>query len=215
MSSASTLISKILRQRGYGTKQSTESSASLSPLFIVGLGNPGSDYVRTRHNIGFMAVDALHDAWGFPAYRAKYDGMMSEGTVDGQKIVLLKPMTFMNESGRSVGPAMRFYKSIPGRLVAIHDELDLPTGAVRCKLGGGNAGHNGLKSIQAHLGTPDFWRMRMGIDHPGSRERVTGHVLGAFTAAEREVVDIAIKRLVEQRAALATLDMKTLEQVTG
>ena len=144
MSSASTLLSRILRQRG------NAGNASHSPLFIVGLGNPGLDYVRTRHNIGFMAVDALHDAWGFPAWRAKYDAMMAEGAVDGQKVILLKPMTYMNESGRSVGPAMRFYKTAPARLIVLHDELDIPLGHVRCKQGGGNAGHNGHQSCQCH-----------------------------------------------------------------
>lgn len=206
MTSASSLLSKILRQRGY----SGGSAASL-PLFIVGLGNPGPDYARTRHNIGFMAVDALHAAWGLPQWRAKYDGMLAEGAVDGQKIILLKPMTYMNESGRSVGPALRFYKVPPARLIVLHDELDIPLGEVRCKQGGGNAGHNGLKSIQAHLGTPDFWRVRLGIGHPGSRERVTGHVLSAFTADERGVVDITLQRLIEQRADLIQLKMKDLE----
>lgn len=206
MTSASSLLSKILRQRGY-----SGGSAASPPLFIVGLGNPGPDYARTRHNIGFMAVDALHAAWGLPQWRAKYDGMLAEGAVDGQKIILLKPMTYMNESGRSVGPALRFYKVPPARLIILHDELDIPLGEVRCKQGGGNAGHNGLKSIQAHLDTPDFWRVRLGIGHPGSRERVTGHVLSAFTADERGVVDITLQRLIEQRADLIQLKMKDLE----
>ncbi len=151
---------------------------------FVGLGNPGADYARNRHNIGFMAADVLGVRWSFPEWRSKFRGLFSEGTVAGQKILLLKPQTFMNLSGESVAAAARFYKIEADRIVVFHDELDLPPGKLRVKTGGGNAGHNGLKSIDAHLGTPDYVRVRLGIGHPGDRDRVHDYVLGDFSKAD-------------------------------
>ncbi len=152
---------------------------------IVGLGNPGEKYARNRHNVGFMAVDAIATAYHFPAWRKKFSGEVTEGRLGGEKVLLLKPMTFMNDSGRSVVEAVRFYRLAPEDVIVIHDELDLAPGRIRVKSGGGHAGHNGLRSIIAHIG-PDFHRVRIGIGHPGSKAAVTGHVLSDFSKADRE-----------------------------
>ena len=152
---------------------------------LVGLGNPGKKYEGNRHNIGFMAIDAIADEYGFAGYREKFQGDLSEGRIGAEKVILLKPKTYMNESGQAVGRAAKFYKIEPSRIVAFHDELDLDPGKVRVKTGGGVAGHNGLKSIKAHLGTPDFLRVRLGIGHPGDKNRVSGYVLSDFAKAEQ------------------------------
>ncbi len=154
-------------------------------LLFVGLGNPGADYARHRHNIGFMAVDAIVRRHSFSPWRAKFQGEVCEGTIAGEKVVALKPMTYMNESGRSVAACAQFYKIEPKDIVVFHDELDLPPAKIRVKTGGGHAGHNGLRSITAHMGA-DFRRVRLGIGHPGSKERVTGWVLGDFAKVDRE-----------------------------
>lgn len=154
-------------------------------LLFVGLGNPGADYARHRHNIGFMAVDAIVRRHSFSPWRAKFQGEVCEGTIAGEKVVALKPMTYMNESGRSVAACAQFYKIEPKDIVVFHDELDLPPAKIRVKVGGGHAGHNGLRSITAHMGA-DFRRIRLGIGHPGSKERVTGWVLGDFAKVDRE-----------------------------
>lgn len=150
---------------------------------FVGLGNPGAQYAFNRHNVGFMAVDVIAAAHGFPAWRKRFQGLTCEGRLGSEQVLLLKPQTFMNESGRSVGEAARFYKIPIGDVVAFHDELDLAPGKVRVKIGGGVAGHNGLKSLTAHLGN-DYMRVRIGIGHPGHRERVIGHVLRDFAKAD-------------------------------
>ncbi|MBP0614852.1 aminoacyl-tRNA hydrolase [Jiella mangrovi] len=155
-------------------------------FLISGLGNPGSKYAGNRHNIGFMAVDEIARQHGFPGFSKKFSGEIAEGMIGGEKVLLLKPLTFMNESGRSVGEAARFYKIEPKDIVVIHDELDLAPGKMRVKTGGGHGGHNGLKSIDAHLGTRDYRRVRLGIGHPGSKERVNPHVLGDFAKVDRE-----------------------------
>ncbi|HMP56364.1 MAG TPA: aminoacyl-tRNA hydrolase [Novosphingobium sp.] len=149
----------------------------------VGLGNPGPQYAMHRHNAGFMAVDAIAEVHGFAPDQKKFLGWLREGRIGGQKVLLLKPATFMNESGRSVAEAMRFYKLEPDALTVFHDELDLAPFKVKVKQGGGTAGHNGLRSIGQHLG-PDFRRVRIGIGHPGHKDRVTGHVLGNYTKTE-------------------------------
>ena len=153
---------------------------------LVGLGNPGADMARHRHNVGFMALDALAAAYGFGAFRqrTRFHGAIAEGSIGEVAALALKPATYMNESGRAVGAAMRFHRLEPGAVVVLHDEVDLAAGKVRAKRGGGVAGHNGLRSIRAHVGA-EFWRVRIGIGHPGERERMTGHVLSDFGAADR------------------------------
>jgi PTH1 family peptidyl-tRNA hydrolase len=151
---------------------------------IVGLGNPGPKYQGNRHNIGFMAVDEIVRRHGFSPWRKRFQGETAEGVLAGEKVLILKPMTYMNESGRSVGEAMRFYDIDPARVIVFYDELDLEPGKVRVKLGGGAAGHNGIRSMIAHCG-PHFVRVRMGIGHPGERGLVQPHVLSDFAKADR------------------------------
>ena len=155
---------------------------------IVGLGNPGAKYEQNRHNIGFMAVDEIARAQGFGPWRAKFQGALSEGVIDGEKVLLLKPETFMNLSGQSVGAAMRFYKLGAGDVVVFHDELDLAPGKLRVKRGGGHAGHNGLRSLHQHIGA-DYERVRMGIGHPGDKRLVSNYVLGDFAKADSAWLD--------------------------
>lgn len=149
----------------------------------VGLGNPGTQYAMNRHNVGFMVLDAMAEIHGFGPVQKKFSGWLQEGRIGTEKILLLKPATYMNESGRAVGEALRFYKLGLDALTVFHDELDLPPFKVKVKRGGGTAGHNGLRSIDQHLG-PDFRRVRIGIGHPGHKDRVTGHVLGNYTKSE-------------------------------
>lgn len=160
---------------------------------LVGLGNPGKDYARHRHNAGFMVLDRIQEQGGFPDWRKKFSGMMSEK--DG--VVLLKPMTYMNLSGQSVGEAARFYKTPPEQIVVFHDELDIAPGDMRIKKGGGSAGHNGLKSITAHLDTPDYWRVRIGIGHPGHRDLVSDYVLSNFSKEDAALVGAVIEKLAD------------------
>jgi PTH1 family peptidyl-tRNA hydrolase len=160
-------------------------------LLLVGLGNPGPKYERNRHNIGFMAVDEIVHRHGFGSYRARFQSLVAEGVLAGEKVLAVKPTTFMNESGRAVGEAMRFYKLSPADVLVIHDELDLVPGKIRLRKGGGLAGHNGLRSINAHIG-PDFPRMRVGIGHPGDKSRVHGHVLSDFAKSESPLIDTII-----------------------
>jgi peptidyl-tRNA hydrolase, PTH1 family len=151
----------------------------------VGLGNPGPQYAMHRHNVGFMAADTLAEVFDFGPVQKKFQGWLQEGRIGGERILLLKPATFMNESGRSVGEALRFYKLGTDALTVFHDELDLAPFKVKVKQGGGTAGHNGLRSIDQHLG-PDFRRVRIGIGHPGHKDRVTGYVLGNYAKAEMD-----------------------------
>ncbi|ESR23178.1 aminoacyl-tRNA hydrolase [Lutibaculum baratangense] len=154
-------------------------------VLFVGLGNPGPRYEGNRHNIGFMAVDAMAERHRFPPWRRRFQGEATEGHVAGIKVTLLKPMTYMNESGQSVGEAMRWLKLQPDEVVVFHDELDLAPGKLRTKTGGGAAGHNGLRSITSHIGA-DFRRVRLGIGHPGVKELVHAHVLSDFAKEERK-----------------------------
>jgi len=151
----------------------------------AGLGNPGPQHALQRHNVGFMALDVIADVHDFGAVQKKFQGWVQEGRLGGEKIVLLKPATFMNESGRSVAEALRFYKLDIAELTVFHDELDLAPFKVKVKTGGGTAGHNGLRSIDSHLG-PDFRRVRIGIGHPGHKDRVLGYVLGNYAKAEQD-----------------------------
>src|SRR5277367_5988407 len=156
-----------------------------TPLLIAGLGNPGADYARNRHNAGFMAVDTIHESYPFGPWRSRFQGFISEGTLAGRKTYLLKPMTYMNDSGLSIGPTMRFFKLPVSALVVIHDEIDLAAAKLKVKTGGGDAGNNGARSITAALG-PDYRRVRIGIGHPGAKHRVSNHVLGNFSKADEE-----------------------------
>ena len=162
---------------------------------LVGLGNPGKAHARQRHNIGFMAIDAIAAAHGFPPFASRHQGRMSQKSLAGKKCILFQPQTFMNESGRALAVLLRFYRLGASAAMVLHDELDLPFGKCRIKQGGGTAGHNGLESLARHIGT-DFWRLRLGIGHPGDKSRVHRHVLSDFAAAERP-------RLAHWLAALA------------
>ena len=167
-----------------------------TPVLIVGLGNPGEQYTRHRHNIGLTIAEELHRHYRFGPWRAKFDGFLSEGALAGRRTYLLKPMTYMNERGVSVGPASRFFKLDPGALVVIHDEIDLAAGKLKVKTGGGDAGHNGLRSITAAIG-PDYRRVRIGIGHPGDKSRVHGHVLENFSKADGEWLVPLVSAMVE------------------
>lgn len=151
----------------------------------TGLGNPGPKYALNRHNVGFMAVDVIAEMYRFGPVQKKFSGWVQEGRIGTHKVLLLKPATFMNESGRAVGEALRFYKLEPDALTVFHDELDLAPFKVKVRMGGGLAGHNGLRSINQHCG-PDFRRVRIGIGHPGAKERVHGHVLGNYGKSEMD-----------------------------
>jgi PTH1 family peptidyl-tRNA hydrolase len=153
-------------------------------LLIVGLGNPGPDYAGHRHNVGFMALDAIHRRHGFGPWRRRFQSDTDEGTSGGEKVLLLKPLTYMNDSGRAVGEAMRFYKLAPSDVLVIHDEVDLPPGKMRMKVGGGAAGHNGLRSVTGAIGD-GYRRMRIGVGHPGIKEMVPRYVLHDFAKADR------------------------------
>ena len=163
---------------------------------LAGLGNPGAKYAGNRHNVGFMVVDEIYRRFNFASFRVKFDGDLSEGSIDGRKALLLKPMTFMNESGISVGAVARFFKIPASRIVVFHDELDLEPGKIRAKTGGGVAGHNGLKSIAQHF-SKDFRRVRIGIGHPGERDLVTRYVLQDFARADMVWVDKIIEAIAE------------------
>lgn len=169
---------------------------------FVGLGNPGAKYAGNRHNIGFMAVDRIAEDHGFGPWRAKFQGHVTEGVLEGEKVILLKPGTFMNLSGQSVGEAMRFYKLSPGDVTVFHDELDLAPGKLRVKTGGGHAGHNGLRSIHAHIGA-DYARVRLGIGHPGHKDRVAGYVLQDFAKADQDWLDDMMRGIADGAPWLA------------
>jgi PTH1 family peptidyl-tRNA hydrolase len=172
---------------------------------FVGLGNPGSEYARNRHNVGFMAVDAIAAAHGFGPWRGKFHGLVADGRLGAEKVLLLKPGTFMNLSGDAVRAALAFYKLEPADVVVLHDELDLAAGRVRVKTGGGAAGHNGIRSIDAHIG-PDFTRVRLGIGHPGDKRLVSGHVLGDFHKSDAEWLEPLLDGVAEGAPALAEGD---------
>jgi len=168
---------------------------------VVGLGNPGARYARNRHNIGFMAVEAIARRHGLPGFRNRFKGGLAEGPIDGERRLLLKPQTFMNASGESVVEAAWFFKIPPSEIVVIHDEIDLRPGKLRVKRGGGNAGHNGLRSIDALLG-PDYWRVRIGIGHPGIKELVRPYVLQNFPGEEMTLWVEALLGAVAETIAL-------------
>lgn len=159
-------------------------------FLVVGLGNPGAEYANTRHNVGFMAADEIHRRYNFSAFRAKFDGLIAEGNIEGEKVYLLKPQTFMNLSGNSVVKAASFYKILPQNIVVIHDDMDLPIDKMKAKIGGGAGGHNGLKSIDSCI-TPNYNRIRLGIGHPNTKaeEVVVNHVLSSFSKADKAILE--------------------------
>ena len=171
----------------------------------VGLGNPGAKYAMNRHNIGFMALDQIASDNGFAPWRSKFQASLTEGNLGGEKVLLLKPETFMNLSGQSVGEAMRFYKLTPDDVTVFHDELDLAPSKLRLKTGGGHAGHNGLRSIHAHIGDA-YHRARLGIGHPGHKDRVAGFVLSDFAKADQDWLDDVLRGISDGAAELAKGD---------
>ena len=180
---------------------------------LVGLGNPGTRYVDTRHNIGFLAVEEIARRHGFGPWRKGFQGEVSEGRLGGEKILLLKPQTYMNESGRAAGEALRFYKLEAGEVTAFYDEIDLAPGKVKVKLGGGAAGHNGVRSLIAHVGA-EFQRVRLGIGHPGRKELVHGYVLSDFAKADDAWLDPMLEAVADN-AALLLSGGETAEQDRG
>ena len=172
---------------------------------IVGLGNPGAKYAGNRHNIGFMALDRIAQDHGFAGWKTKHNGLTVEGRFGADRVVLLKPETFMNNSGQSVQSAMRFHKLEPTDVIVLHDEIDLAPGKVKCKTGGGHAGHNGLRSIHAHIG-PDYDRVRLGVGHPGHKDAVPGYVLRDFAKAEQDWLDDVLRGISDGAADLARGD---------
>lgn len=174
-------------------------------ILFVGLGNPGGKYAANRHNIGFMAMDRIASDHGFGPWKSKFQGEITEGTIGGEKVLLLKPQTFMNLSGQSAGEAMRFYKLSPADVTVFHDELDLAPGKLRCKTGGGHAGHNGLRSIHQHIG-PDYHRVRLGIGHPGHKDKVAPYVLSDFAKADQDWLDDLLRGIGDGAPDLAAGD---------
>ncbi|MGA2994710.1 aminoacyl-tRNA hydrolase [Bradyrhizobium sp.] len=170
---------------------------------FVGLGNPGAKYAHNRHNIGFMAIDEIARRHGFAPWRRRFQGQTSEGTIDGEKVVLLRPETFMNESGRAVQEAANFYKLGVDDIIVFQDELELPPAKLRVKVGGGIAGHNGLRSISAHIGN-EYRRVRLGIGHPGIKELVHGHVLSDFAKDDRPWVEALCTAIADNAGLLAS-----------
>lgn len=171
----------------------------------VGLGNPGAKYAGNRHNIGFMALDRVADDHGFGPWKSKFQAELTEGRLGRDKVILLKPQTFMNLSGQSVGEAMRFYKLTPEDVIVFHDELDLAPGKLRVKSGGGHAGHNGLRSIHQHIGA-EYDRVRLGIGHPGHKDKVASYVLNDFAKAEQDWLDDLLRGISDGAPALADGD---------
>jgi len=176
-----------------------------TPLLIAGLGNPGVDYARNRHNAGFMAVDVIHESYDFGPWRSRFQGAIAEGKLAGRKTYLLKPRTFMNESGVSVGAAAKFFKLPVDAVVVMHDEIDLAAAKIRAKAGGGDAGHNGLRSITAAIG-PNYRRVRIGVGHPGEKGRVHGHVLQNFSKADEDWLVPLLSAIAEAAPYLAKDD---------
>lgn len=167
-----------------------------APTLLIGLGNPGAKYARNRHNVGFMVIDALMQAYGFGAQKQKFSGLLAEGVVGNDKILTFKPQTYMNRSGEPAGELARFYKIPLDHIIVFHDELDLPLGKLRVKRGGGAGGHNGLKSLDQHLGA-DYLRVRIGIDHPGDKDMVSPYVLSDFSKEETPAVIDMVAGIIE------------------
>lgn len=174
-------------------------------LLLVGLGNPGPRYAQNRHNIGFMAVDEIVRRYGFSPWRNRFQAETSEGRMAGDKVLAMKPQTYMNESGRAVGEALRFFKLEPEDVIVLYDEIDLAPGKLRVKCGGGSGGHNGIRSLESHLGK-EFWRVRLGVGHPGDKERVHGHVLSDFAKADQPWLEQLLDAVAVELPTLARGD---------
>ena len=174
-------------------------------LLFAGLGNPGAKYRNNRHNVGFMAADAIARRHSFSPWSKKFQAEIAEGRIGGEKVLLIKPQTFMNLSGQSVGEALRFYKLEPSAVTVLYDEIELPAGKVRVKTGGGSAGHNGIRSLDQHLGK-DYRRVRIGVGHPGAKEMVHGHVLGDFSTSDREWLDVLLDAIADNAEMIAKGD---------
>ena len=186
--------------------QAIDDWGEFEPVQIwVGLGNPGAQYAMHRHNVGFMAVDAIAEVHGFDPPKKAFAGWTRQGRIGGQRILILKPATFMNDSGRAAGEAMRFFKKEAGDVTAFYDELDLAPYKVRVKVGGGTAGHNGIRSLDAHIGN-EFRRVRIGIGHPGHKDRVTRHVLGNYAKAEADQLSDLLAAIAAEAEWLAKGD---------
>jgi PTH1 family peptidyl-tRNA hydrolase len=179
-------------------------------LLFVGLGNPGAKYQSNRHNVGFMVVDEIARRHGFAPWRRRFQGETAEGTLERERVILLKPMTYMNDSGQSVQEASNFFKLAQGEITVFHDEIELPPAKVRVKVGGGIAGHNGLRSISALVGN-DYRRVRIGVGHPGIKELVHGHVLNDFAKDERPWVDALREAIADNAGLLATARDSTFQ----
>ena len=184
-------------------------------FLIVGLGNPGAEYAATRHNIGFMTADYLHKKYNFSPFKSKFDGLIAEGKINNEKVLLLKPQTFMNLSGNSVVKTAHFYKILPENVVVIHDDMDLPVGKLKAKIGGGAGGHNGLKSIDAAI-TPNYNRIRIGVGHPqGHGEEVVNYVLGGFSKTDKEAINHIIELVAETLPILIEKGMASYSNLIG
>jgi PTH1 family peptidyl-tRNA hydrolase len=178
-------------------------------LLFAGLGNPGDKYRNNRHNVGFMAVDAIAGRHGFGPFKQKFSGLISEGTIEGEKVLLLKPQTYMNNSGDSIQAALAFYKLGAGDVTVLYDEIDLAPGKVRIKRGGGNGGHNGLRSIDPQIGT-EYRRVRIGVGHPGHKDAVMPHVLGDFSKTDREWLNPLLEAIGDNAGLIVKGDDNTL-----
>lgn len=170
---------------------------------LVGLGNPGREYAENRHNVGFICLDEIRESYGFPAAKAKFSGLLTEGKVDHHKVYLFKPLTYMNRSGGPVAEAARFFKIPPEHTIVFHDDLDLAPGKVRVKQGGGHGGHNGLRDLDARLG-PHYWRVRIGIGRPLHKEGVTSYVLSNFSKLDHKWLDALLPLLADELHLLFT-----------
>ena len=176
-------------------------------LLLVGLGNPGPRHANNRHNIGFMAVDEIVRCYSFGAWRNRFQARIAEGRIGGEKLLAMEPQTYMNLSGQAVGEALRFYKLEPGEVIVLHDEIDLKAGRVKVKQGGGAGGHNGLRSIDQHIG-PNYWRVRLGVGHPGDKDLVHDHVLHDFAKAEQAWLEKLLDAIAKELPLLIAADDK-------
>lgn len=177
-------------------------------ILLVGLGNPGTEYALTRHNVGFMAVDEIVRRYSFDGWSKKFKGEVCTGTIEGEKVLALKPHTYMNLSGEAVLSVASFYKIPPEKIYVFHDDMDLPVGRIKVKQGGGSGGHNGLKSIDAHLGQ-NYHRVRIGVDKPAMREQVVSWVLSKFTPNDKQTLDELIEKISNHIPLLLTKDANT------